>query len=140
MSDEKIAYLQLLQEPICRMSTISAIFKGFAATVLAGVSAVPYATVKIPVLFLSFFPVLVFLALDIYYLSLERKFRFLYNQVRKGKHPIDFSMDLPKSSNDLVKAKARVRDCLKSPSIWLFYPLILLILILVFVLKCKGIA
>ena len=28
----KISYLQLIQEPICRMSTISAIFKGFAAT------------------------------------------------------------------------------------------------------------
>ena len=37
MPDGKKEYLQMLQEPICRMSTISAIFKGFAATIDVGV-------------------------------------------------------------------------------------------------------
>lgn len=41
-SSEKLGYLQLIQEPICRMSTISAIFKGFAATVVAGISMIAY--------------------------------------------------------------------------------------------------
>lgn len=40
MEEGKKEYLQMLQEPICRMSTISAIFKGFAATIVAGISVV----------------------------------------------------------------------------------------------------
>ena len=46
MPDGKKEYLQMLQEPICRMSTISAIFKGFAATIVAGISAISYETTK----------------------------------------------------------------------------------------------
>jgi len=38
MKEGKIEYLQMIQEPISRMSTISAIFKGFAATIVAGIA------------------------------------------------------------------------------------------------------
>ena len=84
MSEDKRAYLQMLQEPICRMSTISAIFKGFAATIVAGISAISYASTNIWVLGLSFLPVLAFAVWDVYYFKLERKFRFLFDQVRMG--------------------------------------------------------
>lgn len=47
MEEGKKEYLQMLQEPICRMSTISAIFKGFAATIVAGISAISYSTTNI---------------------------------------------------------------------------------------------
>ena len=47
MSDGKKEYLQMIQEPICRMSTISAIFKGFAATIVAGISLISYSTTRI---------------------------------------------------------------------------------------------
>lgn len=139
MSEDKIAYLQMLQEPICRMSTISAIFKGFAATIVAGISAISYTSTNIWVLGLSFFPVLVFAILDVYYLKLERKFRFLFDQVRLDKHEIDFSMKLTNDPLEIISAKARTCDCIKSPSIYLFYPLMLLILVAVFVLKCTNV-
>ena len=48
--ESKAAYLQIIQEPICRMSTISAIFKGFAATIVAGISALSYCEVNVWVL------------------------------------------------------------------------------------------
>lgn len=67
MEDGKIEYLQMIQEPICRMSTISAIFKGFAATIVAGIAALTYCEVNVWVLGLSFLPVVVFSFLDIYY-------------------------------------------------------------------------
>ena len=54
--DKMVAYLQIIQEPICRMSTISAIFKGFSATIVAGISALSYYEVNIWVLGLSFLP------------------------------------------------------------------------------------
>ena len=135
MSEEKREYLQMLQEPICRMSTNSAIFKGFAATIVAGVSAITFAETNTWVLGLSFLPVLAFLILDVYYLKMERKFRFLYEQVRLDRHEIDFSMKLTNDPIEIIQAKARTWDCLKSPSIYLFYPLLLLVLVTVFIFK-----
>lgn len=140
MPDGKKEYLQMLQEPICRMSTISAIFKGFAATIVAGISAISYSSTNIWILGLSFLPVLVFAVLDIYYLKLERKFRFLFDQVRLDEHEIDFSMKLTNDPIEIIKAKARTWDCIKSPSIYLFYPLMLLVLVAVLVLKLTNMA
>ena len=139
MEDGKKEYLQMIQEPICRMSTISAIFKGFAATIVAGISVISYSSTNMWVLGLSFLPVLAFAILDVYYLELERKFRFLFDQVRSNKHEIDFSMKLTNDPVEILSAKARTWDCIRSPSIYLFYPLMLLILVAVFVLKCTGI-
>lgn len=138
MADGKKEYLQMLQEPICRMSTISAIFKGFAATIVAGISTISYSSTNVWVLPLSFLPVLAFAVLDVYYLKLERKFRFLFNQVRMNKHEIDFSMKLTNDPLEIISAKARTWDCIKSPSIYLFYPLMLLILASVLVLKITN--
>ena len=138
MPDGKAEYLQLIQEPICRMSTISAVFKGFAATIVAGIASITYCSISTWVLLLSFLPVLSFAALDIYYLRLERKFRFLYEQVRTNVREIDFSMELPKTHDEIKTAKARICDCICSPSIYLFYPIMILILGIVVILKWKG--
>lgn len=139
MNENKISYLQMIQEPICRMSTNSAIFKGFAATIVAGVAALSYADLNVWVLGLSFLPVLAFAVLDVYYLTLERKYRYLFEQVRTDEHEIDFSMKMTTDPVEIIRAKARVWDCIKSPSILLFYPLMMAILVAVFVLKLKGI-
>lgn len=139
MDENKAAYLQMIQEPICRMSTISAIFKGFAATIVAGVASLTYKDVNILVLGLSFLPVLAFAILDVYYLTLERKFRFLFEKVRKNEQEIDFSMRITNDPVEILQAKARVWDCVRSPSIYLFYPLMMAVLIAVFLLKLKGI-
>ena len=139
MESNKVTYLQMLQEPICRMSTISAIFKGFAATIVAGVASITYKDVNAWILGLSFLPVLAFAILDVYYLTLERKFRFLFEQVRKGEHEIDFSMKLTNDPEEIIRAKARGCDCIKSPSIYLFYPLMVAILVAIFILKLIGV-
>lgn len=136
MLEGKVEYLQMIQEPICRMSTISAIFKGFAATIVSGIAAISYTDVNIWILALSFIPVFLFLALDIYYLKLERKYRYLYEQVRTEAHEINFSMVLTK---DNKAARARIVDCIVSPSIWLFYPAMIAILVVVFLFKIGGI-
>ena len=138
MKDGKIEYLQMIQESISRMSTNAAIFKGFAATIVAGVAALTYTDINSWVLGLSFLPVLAFAILDVYYLTLERRFRFLFDQVRNDNHEIDFSLQLTMDSKEKQKAKATVWDCLKSPSIYLFYPLLAAILAVVFILQLKG--
>lgn len=139
MENSKAEYLQMIQESICRMSTISAIFKGFAATIVAGVTSISYKDVNLWVLALSFLPVLAFAVLDVYYLSLERKFRILFEKVRTGEHEVDFSLKLTTDPVEILRSKARVWDCIKSPSIYLFYPIMIAVLATVFVLKWKGI-
>ena len=38
----KATYLQMIQASIDRMSTTSAVFKGFCATIIAGISAISF--------------------------------------------------------------------------------------------------
>ena len=135
MKEGKKEYLQMIQEPLSRMSTISAIFKGFAATIVAGIATLSYSDISIYILILSFIPVFLFAVMDVYYLQLEMKFKYLYEQVRNDIHNVDFSMDL---KCDKKAAGARVIDCIKSPSIWLFYPLLITILFVVLLLKIRG--
>lgn len=136
-TEEQISYLNLIQEPISRMSTTSAIFKGFSATVATGLAMITYSETNTIILALSFVPVLLFAVLDVYYLMTERKFRFLYNQVREGKHIIDFEMKLTKNRDEIRIAKARIIDCVLSPSILFFYIPMIFVLVAVFILKCK---
>lgn len=138
-NEDKRAYLQLIQEPICRMSTISAIFKGFAASIVAGIAVISYEIVNTWILFLSFIPVVAFFVLDVYYLKLERKFRYLYEKVRKNEKELDFSLSITNNPVEIIAAKATTIECLKSPSIKYFYPILIIILIAVLGLRCGGV-
>ncbi len=138
-NNDKLVYLQLIQEPICRMSTISAIFKGFAAAIVGGIAMISYSDISLVVLGLSFLPVFAFLILDIYYLKLERKFRYLYNEVKDNKHPIDYSLDLKLDKATLKKANATNWKCIKSPSIYLFYPIMIVVIVIVFIFKYANV-
>lgn len=71
--ESKISYLQMIQSSIDRMSTTSAIFKGFSATIITGISAVSFTEINKWVLFLAVLPIVCFLALDVYYLQLEKR-------------------------------------------------------------------
>ena len=137
-SEEMMAYLSLIQEPIGRLSTASSVFKGFAATIVTGIAALSYAEIGLPLLILSFIPILAFAALDIYYLRLEKCYRGLYNDVLNGEHEVDFSIAIPHDRAFIERAKASVINCMASPSIWLFYPAMFLVLIIVCVLKIRG--
>lgn len=138
-SEEKIAYLQMIQDNIQRMATSSALFKGFSATIVAGVSALSYHEINSWILGLSFLPVIVFFLLDIYYLRLERLYRDLFEQIRRDDHPCDFDMKPPIDSETVKRAKAGFVTCVSSFSIAVFYPLMIVILIITLVLKIKGV-
>lgn len=122
---EILSYLQMIQGTIDRMATSSAIFKGFTATIVAGgVSVISFLDVNGWILFLSFIPVLCFMSLDVYYLQLERRYRFLYEQVRTNQKDLDFNLRPPQVKEILIiddKENVRIWSCLKSPSIALFY-------------------
>ncbi len=138
MYEGKTEYLGMVQEAICRMSTTSGILKGFSATVITGVTAISFTEVNKWVLLLSVFPVVSFFALDVYYLIFERKFRYLFDLIRTDKKEIDFSMDTRIDTSKCKEARARVRDCLKSPSIWLFYPPAIVVIAIIVTMKFMG--
>ena len=117
-------YLQMIQSAIDRMSTSSALFKGFAAAIMAGMVTVSFTEISIGLLVCSIAPIILFAVMDIYYLQLERRFRYLYNQVRLGMRAVDFDMTPPTLKevySNYKTAKLRWYHCLQSPSIWLFY-------------------
>ena len=123
--DSTVAYLQMIQSAIDRMSTSSAIFKGFAATVGVGSLAAfrGNGCFVISVLILLF----VFLILDAYYLQIERRYRYLYECVRDKRHPVDFDMKPPevkaiiKCDKSVEARRTHFISCLVSKPILLFY-------------------
>lgn len=132
--EKKVAYMQILQANINRMSTASAIIKGFAATIVAGITSANIKETYLWMIGLLFLPMLTFLALDVYYLMLEHRYRFMYDAVRTGLHVVDFSMKPVFVNYGVAHASRRLLKeiwiCFRSPSIWLFYPLLITIMII----------
>ena len=136
--DKTIQYLQMIQGIIDRMSTTSAIFKGFCATIVAGIFAMSYTDINKWILLLTLVPILCFLMLDIYYLRLEKRFRALYNSVREGIKEVDFDLT-PPATKELQIKEAGLWYCVKSPSIYLFYiPVVITSVVMIF-LKFSGV-
>ena len=137
--ENKRVYLQLLQEPIGRMSSTSAIFKCFSAAILAGLASASFTEISVWALLLGLLPILSFLCLDVYYLSLERKLRYLYRMVVENKKEIDFSINTRLDKKENKVAKSTPLNCLKSPSILLFYVPVLACASILFILKLRNI-
>ena len=141
----RIAYLQMIQSAIDRMATSSAIFKGFAATIVSGVSALSFGSINLIVLVLSFLPLVSFFALDVFYLQIERRYRFLYEMVRRGSKDINFDLrppmvrDIPKTMDDGTPTRVRYINCFASESIWLFYMPVFAVCVAIMILKIGGI-
>jgi hypothetical protein len=93
--DKKVSHLQMLQGVIIRMAGNSFLLKGWSVTLLSALFALAAAKANAYFIYLTYFPVVVFWALDGYYLRQERLFRALYDRVRvlPDDGPVDFSMD-----------------------------------------------
>ncbi len=106
----KSDHLNMIQSVITRRASNSLQFKCLCITIVSATIILSRSSIIVA----SVLPVLLFCYLDVRYLSLERAYRDLYDEVRlKNDSDIDFSMEykpVPK------------RDSFKSWSIWLFYP------------------
>ena len=130
------SHLEMLQAVIQRMGENSRSCKLWSITALSAVlflaarTEVPWYTL------IALVPLSLFFLLDVYYLSLERRFRGSYESMLgklwNGSYgpedvyqitPTDFSISI------LMK-------CLRSPSVYLYYPLALSIAVAVFAVQC----
>lgn len=95
--EAKLKHLEFIHAVISRMSTSSFLFKGWAITIAAGLSAFGAANTKAALLGIALTSTLMFWGLDGYYLWLERGFVDLYQKVsRTAEDAIDFSMAINK--------------------------------------------
>jgi hypothetical protein len=121
--DAKLKHLEFIQSTIARMATNSFLFKGWAITVAAALSAFATTESKVGPIAIALVSTLVFWGLDAYYLWLERRFVALYNQVSaKNEGQIDFCMTPEKPD----PTRTWLRTCTR-PHLWMFYGTILVI-------------
>lgn len=132
--NEYSGYLQMIQDVINRMSTNSALFKGFTATIVAGALLALLSDLSLWAAVVALLPILCFLGLDLYYLQLEKRYRYLFEQVRKGQHSDVFLMEPP----PLKETDVTLSQCFKSISIWGFYlPQIVTLIIVIIIICCN---
>ena len=108
--DNRIMYLQMIEGIIDRMSNKSGNIKGFAVSIVAGVTALSFKETSPWVLLLSFLTIFIFLWMDIYYLGMERKYKYFFKQVCNGKE-VDFNLSLDLKESEIREAKATKLQC-----------------------------
>lgn len=94
-TEEKLKYLEFIQNTISRMNKNSFQIKGCMVTIVAALLALCANSVNILYVYISIFPTIMFWVLDAYYLKQERKFRELFNEAVKDKTK-PFSMNTRK--------------------------------------------
>ena len=127
--DAKIKHLEFIQDTIKRMAGNSFLLRGWSITLIVAIFTLASQKLESPIyLWIALFTIVIFWCLDAYYLCQERRFRCLYEEVRK-KDPdnIDFSMTLPKNHCD----KCKWLSAVKSPIFVIFYGLTSLILVVI---------
>ena len=94
MNDEnKRCHLEMIQGIITRMGKNSFQLKGWSVGIMIAIYAFAGQNSSKAVI-ITLIPLIVFWILDTYYLSLERKFRMLYDDVRiKDDEKINYSMN-----------------------------------------------
>src|SRR6266850_91700 len=97
--EAKLKHLEFIQAVISRMATNSFLFKGWAITIAAALSAFAAINTRVALLTIAIVSTVMFWGLDGYYLWLERGFVNLHVEVAaKPEADIDFSMTIDKTS------------------------------------------
>lgn len=130
--EKKMKHMEMIQAIITRMASNSFALKGWAVTLVAALFALASKDANPIYYLITYIPILVFWGLDAYYLSQERKFRWLYNKVRKmAEDQIDFNMSTAIKPEDLEGMSEEEKEdllnsltvfaCFRSITIYGFY-------------------
>jgi hypothetical protein len=97
---KKFKHLEFIQNIITRMNSNSFQIKGLCITIVSALLAIYCSKKNIHLIVVALFPLLVFWLLDTYYLTQERRFRGLYNDIiKKGSKVKDFDINISKYQN-----------------------------------------
>ncbi|WP_318492526.1 hypothetical protein [Photobacterium leiognathi] len=90
----KLKHLEFLQNIITRMNSNSFLIKGWAITLISALYALAAKDSNISFVFITWLILPSFWIIDAFFLSQERQYRKLYDEVRKkNEKDINFSMD-----------------------------------------------
>lgn len=93
-TSNKHKHLEFIQTSISRISGNLFLLKGWGITLIAALFALAANDTNKAYILIAYFPLFIFWILDGYFLSHERRFRALYEHVRKlREEDIDFAMD-----------------------------------------------
>lgn len=94
MDEDRRKHLELIQGIISRMANNSFLLKGWSVTLVAGLFALADKDTNHRLALVAYLPAIAFWGLDAYFLSQERRFRSLYDHVRRQlPGATDYSMD-----------------------------------------------
>ena len=93
--DKKLKHLELIQGVINRLATNSFQMKGWSVVLVAAILVLLARENRLDAAYIALAPILIFWALDGYFLWQERLYRALYDHVRTlAEEQIDFSMNV----------------------------------------------
>ena len=126
-SENKIKHLEFIQLTIARMNVNSFMVKGWLVTLVAAIFVLSNKDSNTAFLWIAPFISILFWILDGFFISTERKYRSLYDEIRlKQESEIDYSMNASKyegGSNSFFMS-------LLSITLLLFYPVVIVASIL----------
>lgn len=136
MDSDTLKHLEFIQNVITRMNTNSFQIKGWAITIVSATLALYASTKNECFILVGIFPALIFWFLDAYYLTLERKFRGLYDDVA-GVTERTFELKPFAMRPDLyTKEKSKTYgywNVFRSTTIWKLYVPVIIMLIGIFI-------
>ena len=129
MDSKKLEHLKMIQDIIARMSGNIFLLKGWAITLIAAIFTIVAKNISGAYIFFSFCILFIFWILDGYFLSLERCYRSLYDEIREKKEEdIDFSMDF--TAHKKLWKNSWLRSMF-SKTLNIFYGALLVVMIIV---------
>ena len=132
--ENKRKHLEFIQGVINRMASNQFYLRGWAITLIAALFTLSAKDTNHNYIFVVYFPVIIFWILDGYFLSQERLFRALYNDVRKlNEKKINFSMDIGKNKAD--KDCGWVNAMFSSTQLFFYFPLIIIMSLIAYLIR-----
>ena len=133
MEPDKLKHLEFIQNVITRMNTNSFQIKGWAITLVSATLALYASTKNECFILVGVFPSLIFWFLDAYYLTQERKFRGLYNDVASvSENQLDLK-PFAMRPDLYVGGKYRYCKVFWSTTIWKLYLPVIIMLTSIFI-------
>lgn len=94
MNEKLIKHLEFIQNVINRMNSNSFLVKGWMITLVSALFALASSDTNLNYVLISYIAIPVFWVIDGFFISTERQYRDLYNEVRKKQEDeIDFDMN-----------------------------------------------
>ena len=122
--ENKRKHLEFIQTAIGRMASNLFFLKGWTITLVSALFAISFKEGHLESMYVAYMVIFIFWILDGYFLSRERMFRWLYNEVRELKEG-DVDLSMTTSKCEVYKENGWFNSMCSTTLLWFYLPLIL---------------